>query len=208
MNNKCIIVGNASNILNKGLGNTIDSFENVVRFNRFKIGEYKKDLGTKCTHWVVGHKLATDNMPVHHGYFEKNLKKIKLEHPELKQIIIITSTSTKKYEQDFNKINELKNSIRNFKEIDELKDFIDVELIYKEYEPFFRNKPTSGFMGIKYFLSEFKKISITGFDFGKSHHYWGNYSIADVPAPENRHPWSLEKNHVNDLVKQGKIKII
>lgn len=193
MNNKCIVIGNASNILNKGLGNIIDSFENVVRFNRFKIGEYKKDLGTKCTHWVVGYNLATDNMAVNNGYFNKNLNKLKLEHPELKQIIIITSTLTKK--RDFYKINELKNSI-------------GTELIYKEYKPFFKSKPTSGFMAIKYFLSKHKEISIAGFDFGKSHHYWGNHSIADEPAPEGKHPWSSEKNYINDLVKQNKIKVI
>ena len=193
MGNKCIIVGNASNILNKELGNTIDSFENVVRFNRFKINEYKKDLGTKCTHWVVGYNLATDNMAVNNGYFKKNLNRLKLEHPELKQIIVITSTLTKK--RDFNKISELKNSV-------------GVELIYKEYKPFFKSKPTSGFMTIKYFLNKYKEISITGFDFGKSYHYWGNHSIADIPAPESRHPWSLEKLYIDNLVKENKVKII
>ena len=193
MNNECIIVGNASNILNKKLGNTIDSFENVVRFNRFKINEYKEDLGTKCTHWVVGYNLITDNMAVNNGYFKNNLNRLKLEHPELKQIIVITSTLTKK--KDFYKINELKNSV-------------GVELIYKEYKPFFKIKPTSGFMAIKYFLSKYKETSITGFDFGKSYHYWGNYSIADRPAPESRHPWSLEKLYIDNLAKENKIKII
>lgn len=193
MSGECIIIGNASNVLNKGLGNTIDSFKNVVRFNRFKTGEYKKDLGTKCTHWVIGYNLAIGNMSVNKDYFKENLSKIKSFHPELKQIIVITSTLTKK--KDFYKINELKNSI-------------NIELIYKEYKPFFKNKPTSGFMAIKYFLSEYKEISITGFDFGKSHHYWGNHSIADTPAPEGKHPWLSEKNHINDLAKQDKIKII
>lgn len=193
MDNKYIVIGNASNIINQELGNTIDSFENVVRFNRFKIGKYKKDLGTKCTHWVIGYNLATDNMAVNNGYLKKNLSRLKLEHPELKQIIVITSTLTKK--RDFHKIHELKNSV-------------GVELIYKEYEPFFKSKPTSGFMAIKYFLSKHKKISITGFDFGKSHHYWGNHSVADKPAPEGSHPWLSEKNYINGLIKQDKIKVI
>ena len=68
--NKCILVGNSSDALNKGLGSYIDSFENVIRFNRYKIKEYEVDLGTKCTHWVLNYKLTTDNR----NYLVKNLE--------------------------------------------------------------------------------------------------------------------------------------
>lgn len=191
--NECIIVGNASNTLNKELGNHIDSFKNVVRFNRFKINQFEKDLGKKCTHWVVGYNLITDNMAVHNGYFKENLNILRSEHPELKQIIVMTSTLTKK---------------KDFYKIDKIRNLIDIELIYKEYKPFFKTKPTSGFVAIKYFLKKHKKITITGFDFGKSYHYWGNHSIADKPAPEGRHSWLLEKNHIDNLVKENKIEVI
>ena len=40
--NKCILVGNSSSALNKELGFYIDSFENVIRFNRFRIKKYKR----------------------------------------------------------------------------------------------------------------------------------------------------------------------
>lgn len=177
----CILIGNSSSALEKNLEQQINSFKNVIRFNRFRIKGFEKKLGKKCTHWVVGYNLATDNMAVNNGYLKKNLSRLKLEHPELKQIIVITSTLTKK--KDFHKIHELKNSV-------------GIELIYKEYEPFFKSKPTSGFMAIKYFLNKFSKISIVGFDFGKSYHYWGNESIADVPAPNNKHSWVKEKEYV------------
>ena len=193
IDNKCIIIGNASNILGKGLGNHIDSFENVVRFNRFQTEEFQKDLGSRCTHWINGYNLATDNMAVNNGYFKKNFNKIKLRHPELNQVIVLNSTATKN---------------KNIKKINDLKKIINVELVYKEYDAFFKVKPTSGFMAIKYFLKQFEHISLGGFDFGKSHHYWGNHSVADIPAPEGNHAWKKEKNHINDLVKQNKIKII
>ena len=60
-------------------------------------------------------------------------------------------------------------------------------------------------MAIRYFLDKFPKISITGFDFGESHHYWGNESIADVPAPPNKHPWVEEKKYVDN---NSNIKIL
>ena len=91
--------------------------------------------------------------------------------------------------------------------INKLKKEINI-LSYKEYHPFFDTKPTSGFMAIDYFLKKFPQISLGGFDFGKSFHYWGCHSIADVPAPEHKHPWTKEKEYVDNLVKLNKIKII
>lgn len=179
----CILIGNSSSVLEKNLEQQINSFKNVVRFNRFKIKGFEKKLGKKCTHWVTGYNLATANMPVNRNYFKDNLDRLKSEHPELKQIIVLTSTLTKKKDKDILKLAELKDSI-------------DIELIYKEYKPFFKIKPTSGFLAIKYFLNKFSKISIAGFDFGKSYHYWGNESIADVPAPNNKHSWVKEKEYV------------
>lgn len=189
----CIIIGNASNILNKNLGDYIDSFNNVVRFNRFKTEDYKKDLGSRCTHWVIGYNLATNNMSVNNGYFKDNYNLVKKRCPELKQIIVLTSTATKN---------------KNIKKVNNLKNIIDISLVYKEYNAFFNTKPTSGFMAIKYFLNQFDQISIAGFDFGKSHHYWGKHSIADSPAPEGKHPWKSEWEHVNRLAKDNKIEIL
>ena len=70
--NKCILVGNASNVLGKKLGSYIDSFENVVRINRFRIKGFESDLGIKCTHWVINYKLTTDER----NYLVKNLEKV------------------------------------------------------------------------------------------------------------------------------------
>ena len=162
----CIIIGNGSSILNKNLGKYVDSFDNVVRFNRFQVENYKQDLGTKCTHWVVGYNLATDNMSVNNGYFKGNLNRLQSTH------------------------------------------YVKLNLVYKEYDLFFNAKPTTGFMAIKYFLDKFDKISVAGFDFGKSHHYWGNYSIADIPAPEGKHPWKSEGEYVSKLAKHNKIEIL
>ena len=179
---KCIIVGNSSSALDKKLGSYIDSFENVVRFNRFKINNYKEDLGTKCTHWVLNYKLTTD----HRNYLVKNLSKIKSETKGLKQALILTT------EKDRGQINKIKKQL-------------NIEVIYKKFKPFYNTKPTTGFLTINYFLGYFPKLTLVGFDFGKSNHYWGNHSISDTPG---KHDWGKEKTHIDNLVKQGKINIV
>ena len=180
--NKCILVGNSSSILNKGLGSYIDSFENVVRFNRFKIKDYKKDLGTKCTHWTLNYKLTTDGR----NYLVKNLSKVKSITTDLEQILILTTS-------------------KDNGRIDQIQKQIDIETIYEKFSPTFSSKPTTGFLAIRYFLKQFPKITLIGFDFGKSNHYWGKHSISDAPG---KHAWGEEKNYINSLVKKNKILVI
>lgn len=60
-----IVVGNSPRILGKNLGKIIDSYDIVVRINKFKIDGYESDIGSKCNAIHV-------NESVH----EKNFKKI------------------------------------------------------------------------------------------------------------------------------------
>lgn len=179
---KCILVGNSSNILNKELGSYIDNFENVVRFNRFKVKDFEKDLGTKCTYWVLNYKLTTDSR----NYLVKNLPKIKSETTNLEKALILTTA------KDKGQINKIKKQV-------------DIEVIYKRFEPLFDSKPTTGLLAINYFLEQFSQLTLVGFDFGKSNHYWGNHNMSDIPG---KHEWGKEKKYINDLVKQNKIEMI
>lgn len=179
---KCILVGNSSNILNKKLGSYIDNFENVARFNRFRIKDFEEDLGTKCTHWVLNYKLTTDNR----NYLVKNLPSIKSNTTNLKQALILTTAGDKG-------------------QINKIKKQTDIQVVYKRFKPPFGSKPTTGFLAIKYFLEHFSKLTLIGFDFGKSNHYWGNHTISDMPG---KHEWDKEKYYIDDLINQGKIEII
>ena len=180
--NKCILVGNASNVLGKKLGSYIDSFENVVRFNRFRIKGFENDLGKKCTHWVLNYKLTTDGR----NYLVKNLEKVKSLTTDLKKALILT---TAKYNG----------------KIKEISKKVNIEVIYKQYPVPFNYKPTTGFLTIKYLMDIFPQLVLVGFDFGKSNHYWGNYGISDVPG---KHEWDREKSYIDDLIKQDKIIIV
>ena len=44
---KIAIVGSSSSILNKNNGNLIDSFDEIIRFNRGITSRYEENVGTK-----------------------------------------------------------------------------------------------------------------------------------------------------------------
>lgn len=50
---RTIVVGNGPSITGRGLGEYIDSFENVVRINNFKTEGFEKDVGTKTDVWAT-----------------------------------------------------------------------------------------------------------------------------------------------------------
>ena len=56
-----IVVGNSPNILGKNLGKIIDSYDIVVRINKFQIEGYEKDIGTKCNALHVNESLHPTN---------------------------------------------------------------------------------------------------------------------------------------------------
>ena len=59
---KVILVGNGSSILDKELGEEIDSFDNVVRFNSFTTKGYEKYTGAKTDTWFTCMGKHKENM--------------------------------------------------------------------------------------------------------------------------------------------------
>lgn len=57
-----IIVGNGTSILDKENGSKIDSFNDVVRFNSFKIDGYEKFTGKKTTIWTTVNVVHEDKI--------------------------------------------------------------------------------------------------------------------------------------------------
>lgn len=46
-----VLVGNGPSLLGSGLGNKIDSFDWVIRFNKFKVLGHEEDCGSKLSYW-------------------------------------------------------------------------------------------------------------------------------------------------------------
>jgi len=49
----CLIVGNGTSVLDAELGDKVDSFDTVVRFNAYRIAGYEKHVGTKTDIWAT-----------------------------------------------------------------------------------------------------------------------------------------------------------
>ena len=50
---KTIVVGSSKELLSKNLGETIDTFDHVVRFNSYVVQGYEKHVGSKEETWAV-----------------------------------------------------------------------------------------------------------------------------------------------------------
>lgn len=178
---ECILVGNGKQ--DRKLGDTINSFEHVYRFNRFRVSGFEEYVGTRCTHWILNNALTTDSR----NYYVNNIESIKHNHPEFIQTAVVTES-----DKSLSTLKSFKSKYEDFTyHIDKIR--------------LGKNKMSTGALTIRYLTESYDVISLAGFDFGKSNHYWGNFGPSDVPGG---HSWNEEELYVNGLVELNKVKII
>ena len=55
-NASVVLVGNGPSVIGRSLGHRIDQFDEIVRFNRYRIAGFEEDVGTRTTIWsTFGH---------------------------------------------------------------------------------------------------------------------------------------------------------
>ena len=198
---KIILVANAEYDKFKLMGSKIDSFEEVVKFNRFVTGPYEKHLGSKCTMWVCNRKLVLGKTPF--GYYcHDNWLSKKRQHPELKKCLMLTYIETKE---------ELK-ELTEWADKDEFLEVADtvsaMSYTQEKWNQLISSdkmkKPSTGLLSIVYFTQLYDVVYLYNFDHGATVHYWGNHGKADQPKAAS-HDWSFDKRVVGELVKEGKV---
>ena len=60
---RIVIVGSAPEMKGSGLGETIDAFPRVLRFNDYRIKGYERDVGTKITDWCLANNANKYHKP-------------------------------------------------------------------------------------------------------------------------------------------------
>lgn len=183
---KCIIIGNGTSIINEPLGDTIDSYDIVVRINDFHIKGFENYTGEKTTFWFsgVGNQTKIKRNPLNiqkcFAMFPLSLHNLPIE--QLKQKISLRL--------GFNAVSKF-----HVVEKDHLKKLITISNI---------RYPSTGLLAILYckYILGIKDITIHGFDFFENPlHY---YDSKDMTIRiSNEHTFEKEKEFIMNLVKQG-----
>lgn len=182
-----IIVGNAPFDKKKKFGSKIDSFSKVVRFNSFKTDDFSEYIGSKVDEWVVSdtHCILLNKM------FLKQCKKM----PNVKINIIMPQV----FKNNTTKLEKLvpESILKKCNILIQNRDII----VDGKYN-FGRRWPSTGILAIYHYLNLYDKIHLTGFNHfdpkEKTIHYYEN-------RQQIGHQHNLEKQIVDDLVKEGKI---
>jgi len=185
-----ILVGNGPSLLQKELGNKIDSFDTVVRFNNFQIDGYENHVGSKCD--ILARRSCDD---------------VRLWPEDMFEEIVCFVTFCRWTSGMVQVANQLKGHYSNC-----------IVVPTHECASYGRqmnlDQPTSewaslGALAICYFLNRFEKISICGFDHlkknenGRVEHYF-----TKPPKDDRFHSGEKERLFTESLIKEGKIERI
>jgi hypothetical protein len=200
MENKVLLMGNGSSVLDKELGKRIDKeFDYVFRINRFRTKGYEKNVGAKVDGWFLadtGVQWLRNPIEEVEGSTIFNIfeyvyivaPKFKFMSGEANACKDILSETIQlippTYEDELNKI--------------------------KTIDPFW---PTTGLVSINFLLSNFNKIFIYGFDSkSKKYKYIHYYDEGDETRlterwhrPRKDHNIKIEKEIIDHYKNVGKI---
>lgn len=163
MKTNVIVVGNGSSVLERENGKIIDNFDNIVRFNNFKIEGFEKYVGKKTTHWyntIGSEKLKDTTKPkeiIWHSWQWD-------EHKDLK------------YKEFLKNYPSAKKTTKQT--ILEMQEYIGD----KEYFHY-----STGLIAIWDMLRNHDNVIITGFDWWEKrdkHHYHNSQKIGNIHKPD------------------------
>jgi len=194
---KVIIVGSSDSMLAKKLGNKIDEFDIIVRFNRAPTLGFEEYVGSRTTHrYCNTHVSKNDRIK---GQDMKFL-------PSLRDEVIVTDNQIA--EKQFHSVFDGSCSNKSVNRGNEFKTLctkLGKELEIKGYNG---HQPSVGLSAICFYVNRDFVPTIYGFhihsnDGTSSPHYWW-----DKKGVGGYHNFSFERKIIRDLIKIGKIKYL
>lgn len=192
---KIIIIGNGPSVLKNKIGNKIDKFDKVVRFNTFKNDSQFSDfVGTKTDFWFI------------------NAKNIRTRNPEI--INMMNNIDCEKIYVEQNPYDPKKKLLNYFPELKENNkvEFCDIDLFNEIQNEHFNPKgmnphPSLGLQGINLLANKYPEyeIYIIGFDSFNTNkiHYMDKMAVTDTNV---KHNLKKEIKFLEHLVKKYNIK--
>jgi len=183
-----ILVGNGSSVLGNALGRHIDDFNIVVRFNNFQLAGYEKDVGTKSTFLV---RRCCEDV---------------IWHPKSQFSHIYTFIQHCKWTPWMPPVQQQIEKFYGEKNTTVGEDFCrSVAVKLGQHNPM-EKWPSIGILAIEYFLQFFSSLTLYGFDGmtdGKEGHYFNK-----PPKDSCYHDFDVEQKHIQNLIKQDKVKLL
>ena len=192
-NNKIIIIGNGSSILNNNYGDIINRFPAIGRINNYRLNSYEDYVGSKTSIWFNG-----ANQGLHK---RKNIPN--------KIIVLIPSLVQKKY-SDCHQIIKSRLGIKKNKY-----QMISINKMNGYEKKCNSNRLTTGTASILWAMENYEQVYIYGFDFfidSKSHYFdnklMSTLKNSGIIPKAKKHDTYKEKIYIDNLILNGKLKIL
>lgn len=182
--NEIVLVGNGPSVLNTALGQQIDEFTNIVRFNGFVLNGFEKHIGCRTTIWSRWYRLETMqemdkldsiwlNMPAHERTTQNLSMAMTLLGCHAKKAKIIPTEKLAK----------------------ELQLTLFGAVNTKKW-------PSSGLLAIAHAVYLGLDVSIIGFDSWATEpfHYYGQHDRTN-----SHHVADIERQYIADLINDHKV---
>ena len=158
--NDCIIVGNGTSVLDAKLGDKVDGFNTVIRFNSYRIVGYEQHVGKKTDIW------ATCNCDARH------VKEI----DSYREVISHSWTVKEEECKIYNELKEKREDVWKIKPD-----------VWRQMEQDFGiTTPSTGLLIISIMLQRYNKIWLYGFDWWdrEKHHYSDGARRGNLHKPD------------------------
>lgn len=183
-----VIVGNGPSLLGRGLGDLIDGFAEIVRFNGYQLMEHDRDVGRRTTIWSRTYSLV-DDRPMDH------LRAIWINMPF--------------HERTDSKIKTAFELVAGYQPTAEIVPRTEIALSLQEATYGIGDTqywPSSGLLAIAHALDAgYTDVFVAGIDAWNREpfHY---YEVHDRTG--SHHLASVEQSYLRDLISNGSIKVL
>jgi hypothetical protein len=181
----CLLVGNGPSLLGSGLGQTIDSYSEVVRFNNYTLSGFEADVGSRTTLWSC---------------YGQNAQRQR-ENPASRVIYLHGATASPAWydpEEVWRVPIAFYDSLRN--EVRRLSKKDPASLL-----------PSAGLVTTRWLLDYHRvpRVDLVGFDHFsreelKNHHYWLTGSFSDP----SDHDGGVERSLFKELSDFGRVRFL